>query len=414
MPKKYLKTDVLIESQKRIKYVFNNFNKIYLSFSGGKDSTVVFHLIMEEAIKRNRKVGVLFLDWECQLTSTIEHIKRMFNIYKNNIDIYWIQLPIKTTNGCSQIEPEWISWDINKKSLWVRDQDPLAITDEKFFPFYSHNMTFEEFMHSFGEWYAGKEQCAGFVGMRANESFNRLRMITNTKIKFDKKIWITESIKNIKYVYPIYDWTVEDVWVYYGKFKKEYNNLYDNMYKAGLTLSQMRVDEPFGETQRTGLWLYQIIEPTLWSKIVGRVSGANMAALYSKNPGKIMGNSTLTLPPGHTWYSFSNFLLETMPIPTAEHYKNKISVYLNFYKNHGYKDGIPDVGDIKNESAGTAPSWQRICKCLLRNDYWCSSLGFSPTKVSAYNKYVSMMKNRRNRWGLFPITENDENGSNNK
>ena len=67
----------------------------------------------------------------------------------------------------------------------------------------------------------------------------------------------------------------------------------------------------------------------------------------------------------------------------------------------GYPDGIPDESDIKLENAGKAPSWRRICKTLLRNDYWCKYLGFSPTKTSAYQKYTDLMARRRAKWGIF-------------
>ena len=40
--------------------MFDNFDRIYCSVSGGKDSTVMFHLVMDEAIKRKREVGLLF------------------------------------------------------------------------------------------------------------------------------------------------------------------------------------------------------------------------------------------------------------------------------------------------------------------------------------------------------------------
>lgn len=56
MERKFLETNVLDEAKKRISTVFDEFEKIYVSFSGGKDSTVMLHLVMDEAIKRNRKV----------------------------------------------------------------------------------------------------------------------------------------------------------------------------------------------------------------------------------------------------------------------------------------------------------------------------------------------------------------------
>jgi predicted phosphoadenosine phosphosulfate sulfurtransferase len=88
-----------------------------------------------------------------------------------------------------------------------------------------------------------------------------------------------------------------------------------------------------------------------------------------------------------------------MPPHTAEHYKNKIARFLKWYEAHGYPTGIPDAspGKISDKD----PSWQRICKTLLRNDYWSKGLGFSQTKSAAYTKYLEIMRQRRNQWGLM-------------
>ena len=40
MPKFYLESNVLEEAKKRVVHTFDNFKKIYVSFSAGKDSTV--------------------------------------------------------------------------------------------------------------------------------------------------------------------------------------------------------------------------------------------------------------------------------------------------------------------------------------------------------------------------------------
>jgi predicted phosphoadenosine phosphosulfate sulfurtransferase len=177
------------------------------------------------------------------------------------------------------------------------------------------------------------------------------------------------------------------------------------MYQAGLSVNQMRIDEPFGDTQRKGLWLYQIIEPKTWSKMVLRVSGANTGALYSGERGNILGNAKVSLPEGQTWEKFANLLLDTMPKTTSEHYKNKIAVYIKWFSSRGYPDGIPDVVEQNLESSGKVPSWRKVCKTLLRNDYWCKWLGFSPTKSSAYNKYLNLMRKRRKDWGIFSEME---------
>jgi len=112
------------------------------------------------------------------------------------------------------------------------------------------------------------------------------------------------------------------------------------------------------------------------------------------------------LPEGHTWKSFVNLLLETMPPTTSNHYKNKIAVYLKWYQTRGYPNDIPDYASRKEEASGKIPAWRRICKTLLRNDYWCRGIGFSPNKSTAYKKYLTLMKKRRKKWGIY--NENSE------
>ena len=403
MGKLYLDKNVYHSAIERIQYTFDNFDKIYVSFSGGKDSTVMLHLVAEEARKQNRKFGVLFIDWECQFESTISHVKELLNDYKDVIDPYWIQLEIMTNNSTSMYEPTWKSWDESKIKLWTRDKEKTSITEKSFFPFYFDNITFEEFVPLFGQWYANGEPTACFVGLRAQESLNRFRTIARDDVnRFEDKkysVKITDTLYNF---YPLYDWKAKDIWKYFGHSKKSYNPIYDKMYQAGLTIHQMRIDEPFGDEARKNLWLYHILEPHTWAKLVARMNGANTGSLYSQEGGNILGNNKLSLPEGHTWESFSKHLLDTMPPQTSEHYKNKIYKYIKWYMDRGFET-IPDQGDWKKEQTGEIPSWRQIAKTLLRNDYWCRNLGFQITKSSAYEKYLKLMKKKREENNIFVI-----------
>jgi len=401
--KKYLETNVLSASQDRIAFVFDNFKKIYVSFSGGKDSTVMLHLVVEEARKRNQKIGVLFIDWECQFDSTIQHIKELFDEYDDIIEPYWIQLEIMTNNSTSMYEPTWKSWDENKIKLWTRNKENNSIKDKSYFPFYFENITFEEFVPLFGEWYSNGEPTACFVGLRAQESLNRFRTIARDDVRrFDDKKYSVKQTENLYNFYPLYDWKAKDIWKYFGYSKKSYNSIYDKMYQAGLTIHQMRIDEPFGDEARKNLWLYHIIEPHTWAKLVARMNGANTGSLYSQEGGNILGNNKLVLPEGHTWESFSKHLLDTMPPQTSEHYKNKIFKYIKWYLDRGFET-VPDYGDWKKEQTGEIPSWRQIAKTLLRNDYWCRNLGFQITKSSAYEKYLKLMKKKREENTIFVL-----------
>jgi predicted phosphoadenosine phosphosulfate sulfurtransferase len=402
MPKRGLGINVLTAAKERIEWAFDNFEKFYISFSAGKDSAVMLHMVMDEAIKRNRKIGCFFLDWECQIGLTINFAREMYELYKDNIEPYWVALPVKTWNACSQIEPEWTAWDNSKKELWVRKPEPGSITDMSFFPFYYEGMPFEEFVPAFGAWYGQGKRTACFVGIRADESLNRFRTIASSKKQtLDGKMWTTGVIDDVWNVYPIYDWHTQDIWTYFAKEKKPYNKLYDRMYQAGIKISQMRICEPFGDEARKGLWLYQVVEPAMWAKVCLRVAGANTGALYSNEKGAILGNHHIALPKGHTYESFALHLLSTMPPKTSEHYKGKLAVYIKWWSKRGYPDGIPDLAESRLESQGKVPTWRKVCKTFLKNDYWAKGLGFSPTKSHAYQKYLELSKKRRKEWNIF-------------
>jgi predicted phosphoadenosine phosphosulfate sulfurtransferase len=397
MPKKYLNENVFDKAQERIKYVFDNFEKIILSYSGGKDSTVMLHMVMDEAIKRNRKIAVMFIDLEGQYKMTIEHNQRCFDMYKDNMELYWICLPIHLRNGVSVYETHWLCWDKNKKDSWIRPISKQAINDESYFPFFKKGMEFEEFDVMFADWYSQGKDTAVFVGIRADESLNRFRTIASkTKQTYDNKQWTTKITEHTFNIYPLYDWKTQDIWIYQGKNpNKPSNHLYDLMHKAGLSISQQRICQPYGDDQRRGLWLFHLIEPETWARIVARVNGANSGALYINDTGNINGYRAISKPEGHTWKSFATLLLNSLPPKTREHYENKIYLFLKWWEKRGYPQGIPEEVDRALETARQVPSWRRVCKTLLRNDYWSKGLGFSQHKSEAYQKYLTLMKKRK-------------------
>ena len=380
-----LNKNVLELAVERISKSFDIFSKICISFSGGKDSTVLLHLAATEARKRKRKISVLFVDWEAQFESTIEHIISMKKLYSDCIDnFYWVALPLSTPSGVSQFQNHWICWEPGVE--WVRMPPQEAITDVQYFPFYRYGMTFEEFIPAFNTWFCRKSIAGVMVGIRADESLFRFMAITSkTKISYaDDMPWTTASSNGFYYLlYPLYDWKVSDVWAYVSKYKMPYNRLYNYMYKANVAWGAMRVCEPFGPEQRKGLYLYHHLEPSTWDKVCYRVQGALSGAIYAGEP-FFYARNKISKPEHHTWKSYALFLLRTMPTRTSEHYRTKISIYLHWYENKG----ISSIPDEQPHDMGTKdiPSWRRICKVILKHDYWCRMLSFSPTKMHAYQK----------------------------
>lgn len=395
-----LDIDVLAAAEKRISTAFDEFDRICVSFSGGKDSSVMMHLVAAEAEKRGRQFAVLFVDLEAQYTLTIEHVTEMMDLYAHLIEPYWVALPLALRNAVSAYQPQWQCWDPDQRDMWVREpRDDRAITDPRKFPFFQRGMEFEDFVPAFAEWYADGHHTCTFVGIRTNENLNRFRAIMGDHSRYNGLRWTTWKGGHVYNVYPLYDWRTEDLWTFYGRTGLPYNRLYDRMHQAGLSIHQMRICQPYGDDQRKGLWLYHVCEPNTWPRVVARVNGANSGALYAQESGNVLGNIRIKRPPGHSWESFTQLLLASLPARTAEHYENKIAVFLHWYADRGYPNGIPDEADPKLEAARKAPSWRRVCKVLLKNDWWCKGLGFGQHASGSYEKYQKIMKRRRAEWG---------------
>jgi predicted phosphoadenosine phosphosulfate sulfurtransferase len=394
MAKRGLGIDVHTAAQRRLRTVFTDFPNIYVSFSGGKDSGVLLEMAATEARRRGRRIGCLIVDLEAQYAHTVDYLQTMLARHADVLDVYWVALPLSLRNAVSQFQPQWRCWDPEQRDAWVRPQPDGAITDPGFFPFFREGMEFEDFTPEFGHWYArqnGGRLTACLVAIRSDESLNRYRTIASRKKQTHEgnqwTTWLGGALYN---AYPVYDWRTADIWRFYGKTKTPYNVLYDRMHQAGLSIHQARICQPYGDDQRKGLWLYHLIEPRTWSRVVARVQGANFGAR--------LGRITITKPDDITWEDYAQRLLASMPAEVAEHFRDKISVFLAWYDVRGYPGGvIPDDGSASDKMR---PSWKRICKVLLTYDYWCKGLSFSPPHShGSYAQYRKKLRIKRQEWG---------------
>jgi predicted phosphoadenosine phosphosulfate sulfurtransferase len=321
--KKYLDINVYDATVQRMDFVFENFEKVYVSFSGGKDSGVMVQMALEAAKRHNKlPLPVLFIDLEAQYKNTIDYVSEIMTM--PDIEPYWICLPLHLRNAVSQFQPHWLCWDSKKKDAWVRQMPGKCINDLNYFPFFREGMEFEEFVPEFGNWIANGNRTACFVGIRSDESLNRFRTIaSDSKETFSGQQWTTKIDENLYNAYPIYDWRTEDIWIANGKFGYKYNKIYDLMNMAGLTIHQMRICQPYGDDQRKGLYLFKMLEPETWANVVNRVEGANYGNRYSENDKTTLGNYKVNLPKGHTYETYAKFLLDTMPPYLREHYQKK-------------------------------------------------------------------------------------------
>ena len=247
--KKYLQKNVYEAAVERVEYVFENFEKVYVSFSGGKDSGVLLNLLVDymRANKVKKKIGVLFIDLEGQYKLTIDYIKAVLSRNADLFEVFWCCLPLNLRNAVSVFQPFWTAWDPDQQDKWIRplpDFPGVITVDNNPFPFFRKNMEFEEFIREFGPWYARGGKTACLVGIRSDESLNRFRTIAlKEKGMLSNLNWTTRmpDSPQLYNCYPIYDWTTEDVWIGNAKRDWTYNRLYDMFYKAGVPLSKQRI-----------------------------------------------------------------------------------------------------------------------------------------------------------------------------
>ena len=385
----YNDKNVFEASLERIEFAFDNFDNLCVSYSGGKDSTVMIQLVNMIAKKRNRKFDVLFIDMEAQYLMTIEHIKTLKNKLECIRDFYWVCLPLSLRNAVSVFEPRWICWEKAKKDKWVREMPEFAINeDNNIFPFFRYAMEFEEFVPEFEKWYQEKKggMCGSFVGIRCDESLNRFRtIVSQKKDRLKDKPWTTRNkpLKNSYSIYPIYDYRTEDVWIATFNNNFEYNYVYELMYKNGLGIHQQRLCQPFGDDQKNGLDQYRAIEAENWDKLLKRVAGVNFGNIYCRT--SALGNIKSEKPKHMTWQEWSLYLLESIGIynkKLEKHYAIKIKKFFTYWEEKCgcTLDMIEDEADKKMESLKIVPSWRRVARALERNDFFLTRLSFGETK----------------------------------
>lgn len=424
-----LENNVYDESVNRIRYILDKFERVYVSFSGGKDSGVMLNLMIDELRKNypGRKIGLMVLDNEANYTESLSFMHRIVQANLDVLEVFWCCLPITLPCTVSSYEIDWQCWGAKDEHRWIRPMSKekyIVNIDNHEFPFFRENMGYQEFWDEFGEWYSQGKECACLIGIRTHESLNRWRAIVNeNKQTHGGNLWTKRNTEHTYNCYPIYDWKTEDIWIANYKFEWDYNKLYDMFWKAGLSIHQMRVASPFMSESKSSLNLYRIIDPHVWVTLCARVNGANFVATY----GKQLSYHSFKLPKGHTWKSFVKFLLDTLPNKSAINFKqrfiqsikywarvgrglpektiqelkdNNIEFKLNGFTAHGSKtlnrvriQSLPDHLDMLSCHNSDVASWKRLGITILKNDHTCKYLGLSPTK-----EQIERMKYIKNKY----------------
>lgn len=311
----YIPKTVDIALQERMAYIFDEFENIVVSISGGKDSTVLCWAALQEARRRNRKIGIFFLDEEVDYESTIEQVDWLMNLYPENTTRLWFQFPFNLTNSTSYKDGQLICWEPGKHEIWMRskvsyaiqhppwDRDKQSIRDKnKGFGFYDVLDNFQ----------ASRQHTAFLVGLRATESMNRFRAVAKNP-GYKDCFWCTEisRAEGSASFYPLYDWNFHDIWKYIYDNGIRYNRIYDYMWKKGMHLQEIRVSSLIHEKSFKALVELPEFEPKTYDKMLKRIDGIESGHLYGKDPKLFRCRK---LPKNFkSWRQYRDFLLETYP-----------------------------------------------------------------------------------------------------
>lgn len=413
-------------ANKRLELIFKEFDNVYVSFSGGKDSGVLLNLCIDFIRKHypDRRLGVFHIDYEAQYETTTNYVNETLASNSDILDVYRVCVPFKVPTCTSMYQDHWRPWEEEKEDIWVSIK-PANCLERKDFDFFTPQMWDYEFQEKFSLWLhnkVGAKKTCCLVGIRTQESLNRWRAIHSDRnyCNYEGLQWTKEMYNNIYNAYPIFDWLTTDVWTANGRLGWTYNKLYDLYYQAGVPLEQMRVASPFLSQAQASLKLYRVIEPHTWGKLVSRVNGVNFTGIYGGTTA--MGWKSITLPKGHTWESYMHFLLNTLPEEARNNYLNKLATSIKFWRERGgvlseevieklraagakievgdstnYKTDKKPVrmeylDDIDIAEFKEIPTYKRMCICIMKNDHLCKYMGFSQTKKEAEQQKRVMEK----------------------
>lgn len=352
--KRDLDKTVVEATEERFHRLYDDFDRVVVSFSGGKDSTVALNMAIRVARERDElPVEVIHYDEEIVPYDTVDYANRVRQ--RSEVDMRWLCWPMKFTNGVNIKRPKWIAWNPEKRDKWTREKPEWA---EQTPP---QEWTADKHTQSNHILFSPEGGSIALVlGTRANESLARYRSVASSLV--DNWISTDPKASFVKRVKPIYDWAYSDIWAATDKFDWDYNPTYDKLTLAGVADSNQRVSQPFNDTSLRGLWQYRKLYPELWDDMITRLPGSNTALryndtrLYGKNMGLLGGDKD----------DYKEAITNALSDFTPEEQK-EIQAKIQQQINKHYEKTSEEI-KVDEKHPETKVSWQMLLKIAVQGD----------------------------------------------
>lgn len=341
----YLEKNVYEESLDRIRFIFDNHDDVIVSMSGGKDSTVLFHMTYIVAKECGKlPVKVFWLDQEAEWQATVDYMSGILQM--EDVKPYWFQIPFDFTNTLSPEKNFVRVWDEHDRKIWIHDQHSISIKENP-----STANRFHDLVNVLPDYCTDSDNCAVLVGMRIMESLNRRVCITQHAAKFKGITWCKKKTGKCQVFWPIYDFTHDDIWTAIARNHLTYNRVYDLQYQWGVAKEAMRVSALIHETAWHSIEMLQEFEPATYDKFIRRVCGVGTFA-HTFDSGDIIPRQ---LPFAFaTWQEYRDYLLVHLVKPEYhELFRNrwKNQTGDEWYRVHVKEIVLNDIDGTNNANA---------------------------------------------------------------
>lgn len=302
----YSENNVFDEALNRIRMLYDTHDDVIVSMSGGKDSTVLFHLALMVAKERGRlPLKVFWLDQEAEWQHTVDYMESIMRMPE--VEPYWYQIPFDFTNSLSADKNFIRLWDENAKDLWIHPQSDISIKENP-----TKYKRFHDLADHLHDYMTDSDNYAVLVGLRYIESRARRFVTMSGKGTFQGETWAKKKGKRGQTFYPIYDFTDDDIWTAIGRNHWPYNPVYDYFYRFGIPKNKFRVSALIHETAWHSLEMLQEIEPKTYQRLERRVPGISAFGHAFDEGGVIPRELPFAFK---DWKEYRDYLLEHITKP---------------------------------------------------------------------------------------------------